>query len=210
MSDRALFRQRLQAALADWAAPSVEDHLNKTRMLELLGASPAGASVFERSHYAPGHFTASAFVLSPDEGSLLLIRHRKLGLWLQPGGHLEPTDEDWIAAALRELVEETGVEDFDVVTELFDLDVHEIPAFASAPAHLHHDVRVLLRARGWLFAASEEVADAAWFPLEVLLTTSGDLRDGAPTDESVRKVARRIAQDRPAGASRRLQTALRS
>lgn len=53
------------------------------------------------------HFTVAVFVVW--RGSVLLHRHRKLRLWLPPGGHVEPgelPDE----AAVREVLEETGVE----------------------------------------------------------------------------------------------------
>src|SRR5690606_32638198 len=101
---------------------------------------------FDRGRYSPGHFTASAFVLAPDERHLLLILHQKLGMWLQPGGHIEKMDSGYLAAAQRELSEETGLTDVSVLSPLFDLDVHVIPAFSSSPSHLHHDLRVLLKA----------------------------------------------------------------
>ena len=56
-----------------------------------------------RAQFQPGHFTASAFVLHPSEPSILLIKHRKLGLWLQPGGHIHADDPSAQAAAVREL-----------------------------------------------------------------------------------------------------------
>ena len=52
------------------------------------------AEPFARDHYQPGHFTASAFVLDPDEQAVLLIYHGKLKRWLQPGGHVEERDRD--------------------------------------------------------------------------------------------------------------------
>jgi 8-oxo-dGTP pyrophosphatase MutT (NUDIX family) len=61
----------------------------------------SGASSLRR------HFTASAFVLTP-ERRILLIEHRKLGVWLYPGGHIE-SQETPDAAVVREVREETGV-----------------------------------------------------------------------------------------------------
>lgn len=55
----------------------------------------------------PKHFTASGFVLGADR-RVLLVHHRKLGVWLYPGGHIE-ADETPDAAVLREIFEETGV-----------------------------------------------------------------------------------------------------
>src|SRR3712207_9577083 len=52
------------------------------------------------------HFTVAVFVVS--EGKVLLHRHRKLGMWLPPGGHIE-RDELPDDAAVREVFEETGI-----------------------------------------------------------------------------------------------------
>ena len=99
---------------------------------------------------APGHVTASAWILSPFGDEVLLTHHKKLDKWLQLGGHVdgEPRVE---RACLREAQEESGMARFtfvawtDELTPL-DLDVHEIPARADEPAHLHWDLRFLLQA----------------------------------------------------------------
>ncbi|HUF52552.1 MAG TPA: NUDIX domain-containing protein [Dehalococcoidia bacterium] len=52
------------------------------------------------------HFTATAFVVRGD--ATLLHWHRRLGQWMPPGGHIEP-DEEPAEAALREVMEETGL-----------------------------------------------------------------------------------------------------
>jgi hypothetical protein len=81
-----------------------------------------------------GHITGSAWVLSPDRGSALLIHHKKLNRWMQPGGHVDETDETVAHTALRELREETGMKDARLLRPyLFDVDVHEIPAVATNP-----------------------------------------------------------------------------
>jgi 8-oxo-dGTP pyrophosphatase MutT (NUDIX family) len=56
----------------------------------------------------PKQWTASGFVLRPDR-KVLLIHHRKLGVWLYPGGHIESTESP-DAAVLREISEETGIQ----------------------------------------------------------------------------------------------------
>jgi len=96
----------------------------------------------------PGHVTASAWVLSPDRRRVLLTHHRKLGRWLQLGGHADG-DPDVLAVALREAHEESGLPRIAPLPGPegalpVDVDVHEIPARAGEPAHLHHDVRFLL------------------------------------------------------------------
>jgi 8-oxo-dGTP pyrophosphatase MutT (NUDIX family) len=93
-----------------------------------------------------GHVTGSAVVARPDGSSFLLVHHRKLGRWLQPGGHTEETDRSVFETALREAREETGVADFraPIGEEILDVDVHPIPAHHRDPAHSHFDIRYLL------------------------------------------------------------------
>jgi 8-oxo-dGTP diphosphatase len=122
------------------------------------------------------HFTASGVVLSDDE-QVLMIQHRKLGLWLYPGGHIEP-DEDPVQAVLREVVEETGLA-CRIVTESrfghpattvlpapFTILVHDIPANEQAPLHQHIDmVYVLAPEGGQAIPRLEEVTRCAWMPV---------------------------------------------
>jgi 8-oxo-dGTP pyrophosphatase MutT (NUDIX family) len=159
------------------------------RMVSLAQSNQAA---FSRDTFEPGHFTASAFVLSPDKKRLLLILHRKLNLWLQPGGHVEPTDRNLVDAAEREVKEETGLRAFSLDTAVFDLDVHLIPAFGDSPAHFHHDVRALFVAQDLELEATEEVLAARWFDLEKVVASPDDLGEGKGTDQSVRRVARRL------------------
>lgn len=99
------------------------------------------ADPFSRRTFHPGHLTASGIVLSADRARVLLVFHRRLRRWLQPGGHVEPEDLDLGATARREIDEETGVAlDAGVPPALVGVDVHPIPARLDEPPHLHHDV----------------------------------------------------------------------
>ena len=149
----------------------------------------SGDDPCSRHSFEPGHFTASAFVVSPDLGSMLLILHSKLDLWLQPGGHIDPEDADVTAASRREVVEETGVSSLEPLPEfpaLLDLDIHPIPANPrkGEPAHEHFDVRVALRATTWEFEAGSDAQAARWVPLAQV--------DEIATDESVRRALRKL------------------
>lgn len=125
---------------------------------------------FERS-LAAGHVTGSAWILNADSSKTLLTHHRKLGKWLQTGGHADG-DPDVLRVALREAEEETGLPALRAATpEIFDLDIHLIPARKSEAAHFHYDARFLLRHEGpEAFVVSDESHDLAWVPLSQLET----------------------------------------
>ena len=102
-------------------------------------------------------------MLSPDQQSVLLIYHGKLHRWLQPGGHVDPDDPDVVAAARREVLEETGMADIHIHQEgIFDVDIHEIPPLKNDPPHEHFDVRFLFRATSTIIEAGSDAKDARW------------------------------------------------
>lgn len=129
----------------------------------------------------PGHVTTSAFVISPDASQVLLIDHKTIGRWLQPGGHYEPA-ASFAASAAREAVEETAIAGLTLHPwhrggDLpFVIDSHEVPGKAArneAP-HYHHDLQYLFVADPALplTAQEDEVGGAAWFPIEALAPIS--------------------------------------
>ena len=140
---------------------------------------------FSRSHFVPGHFTASAFILSPDRKSLLLIYHTKLHRWLQPGGHVDPEDADLFTAAAREISEEVGLDGLPLEsTGIFDVDIHPIPAMKGDPGHEHFDVRFLYHAANLSAVAGSDAADFRWVPLEEITVKL--------SDESVMRAVRKM------------------
>jgi 8-oxo-dGTP pyrophosphatase MutT (NUDIX family) len=166
-------RVRLVArALDEHALAYPESAAVVSRMRQLLLASN---DPFSRRHTEPGHFTASAFVLCPERRRVLLIRHPKLGRWLQPGGHIEPEDGgDLAAAARREVREETGVAVEEPCGGIFDVDIHDIPANAKDAAHQHFDVRYAFIARSEQLEASPEVLGARWVELSAVALLSDE------------------------------------
>lgn len=122
------------------------------------------------------HFTGSAVV--SDGTRVALVRHRKLGRWLQPGGHVELSDgEDLLATALREAKEETGcaVVPHPTARRPLDVDVHPIPSRGTEPAHLHLDVRFLALTDdpGALRMDPEESHAVRWFEFDEALHRAG-------------------------------------
>lgn len=153
----------LRSLLAAHRTTDARESSYLERMNRLLAA---GDAAFARDNFEPGHFTASAFVLSPDQNQLLLILHGKLGRWLQPGGHVDPSDRDIIAAARRELDEEVGLAHLELAhAGIFDVDIHTIPA-GKDPAHQHFDVRFLFRSTTTTVVASSDARDARWVALD--------------------------------------------
>jgi 8-oxo-dGTP pyrophosphatase MutT (NUDIX family) len=155
-------------------------------MLDRLAAFVRdNADAFERTNLA-GHVTGSAWVVRADRSAVVLLHHRKLDRWLQPGGHADG-DPDVRRVALREAWEETGIANLELASEgIYDLDVHDIPARPGEPAHVHYDVRFAFFApAGAVPRSSDESHDVRWIPLS-------DLERYA-IDDSVRRLAAKTA-----------------
>ena len=147
---------------------------------DLIGG---GRQTLSAHHFVPGHVTASAFVVDHSRTRLLLIHHRNLGTWLQPGGHVDD-GEDVLTAAVREVHEETGVVGEPLLDGIFDVDVHWVPAKDKRPAHRHYDIRFLLEAVSEEPNDSDEVLGVRWVPLS-------DIAD-IVTDASVLRAAAKL------------------
>ena len=162
------------------------------------------ADPFDR-RIAEGHLTGSALVVSAGGDRVLLVHHRKLDRWLQPGGHADPGETSGETVALREAREETGIEGLALHPEAprpLDLDVHPIPARPGEPAHDHLDLRYLVVAPEGASAvrSAEETSDLrwlAWDELEALGLDPG-LRRAL---RKVRAIMLRTRGGRPEGAA---------
>lgn len=144
-----------------------------TQFLELLQAPRS----FHRDHL-PGHITASAWIVDESKTHALLVHHAKLNKWLQPGGHADG-DENVVNVATREVNEETGLTNLTLlVPEIFDLDIHPIPARKDFPEHLHYDIRfAFIASQQEQLKISDESHDLKW----VRLTKVPDLTQNNPS-----------------------------
>ena len=135
------------ALLGELAAHAPDDARETESLAWIRRFVAAPEDPFARENLV-GHVTASAVVARPSGDAFLLVYHRKLSRWLQPGGHVEHSDASAFEAAVREASEETGIRPADFASPLgariLDVDVHLIPARKTEPAHRHFDVRFLL------------------------------------------------------------------
>ncbi len=161
--------EHIRATLNGYLDAHPED---KGALDPVFGLLEDGADLTSRSEFR-GHATAGAVLAGPG-GEILQIHHLALGRWLLPGGHLETADSSLREAALRELVEETGIP-ATAVTPASDgpvhIDVHPIPANSAKgePEHQHVDFRFVFRTAADIGdLQAEEVAAAAWRPVDSL------------------------------------------
>jgi 8-oxo-dGTP pyrophosphatase MutT (NUDIX family) len=173
-------RESLLDELRNYVPADGREAAMRDRLVAFVGAHP---DAFERA-LAIGHVTASAWIVDPTRTRALLLHHRKLGKWLQPGGHVDG-DPDVRAVALREAGEECGLRSLRfAATRIYDVDVHAIPARPGEPAHDHYDVRFALEADpAEPLVLNSESKDAAWIALDALSSYG--------VDESVLRLARK-------------------
>jgi 8-oxo-dGTP pyrophosphatase MutT (NUDIX family) len=150
---------RARAIVAGCAPRDPAQARERARILEFIDEHP---DALLRT-CIPGHLTASALVIDRAGERALLTHHRKLGRWLQVGGHCDG-DGNLPASAWREATEESGIAGLAIDPRPVDLDIHAIPARGADPEHLHLDVRFLVRApAGAVEHASEESLALGWF-----------------------------------------------
>jgi 8-oxo-dGTP pyrophosphatase MutT (NUDIX family) len=125
--------------LAEVAAREPVDERERASIERILATVPDLARPFAMDA-DPVHVTGSALIVGPR--GIVLLRHRRLGIWVQPGGHIDDGETPWDAAR-REATEETGLAArfHDAVHELAHVDVH-----AGGRGHTHLDLRYLLAA----------------------------------------------------------------
>ena len=184
-------RKQLYEELLHYRRTHAEQADVAQRIIHFVQQTP---DCFCRSH-AAGHITGSAWLVSPDGTHALLTLHRKLGRWLQPGGHADGCC-DTLATALREATEESGIAGIiPLRREIYDVDIHRIPARAQEPEHLHYDIRYLLRTPHTQFFVSHESDSLAWWSPQDFAERHAEL------DEAVLRMARTWVKEQGLAAS---------
>lgn len=121
-----------------------EEENHKQSIFKLLSV---GERCFYRDHFDPGHITGSGLLISHNHQRVLMNHHKSLNKWLCFGGHADG-DQDVMRVAMREVNEESGIQEIEpVVGSIFDVDVHAIPfnPKKGEPAHAHYDIRYIFR-----------------------------------------------------------------
>jgi len=159
------------------------DANEESMRLQLIEFVETHEDCFERTQLA-GHVNGSAWIIDKDREFALLTHHAKLNKWLQLGGHSDG-DPDTLNVATREANEESGLKSVVAVSpEIFDIDIHPIPARGDEPEHFHYDIRFMFYAdKDEPFVISEESKDLAWVKLDKI----SELTDSESMLRMVRK-----------------------
>ena len=168
-----MHRQPLLDALARYRTRYLDEAAMVERVQAFVRQHP---NCFDRE-LQPGHVSASAWVLNPAWSHVVMLHHRKLDRWFQPGGHADG-DPDLQHVALRETSEETGVEQRHLrllTEEIFDVDIHSIPAGICGARHDHFDIRYLLELDESVpIAGNQESYDVRWVSLQEVRRLNND------------------------------------
>lgn len=153
------------AKLSDYLKQHSEEREIFEKMLSFYNQfSLETPNCYDRS-LSHGHFTASALIYN-DSGEIVLLFHKKLKIWLQPGGHADG-NSNLLRVAKKEVLEETNLEVLDVNDgAFFDIDIHKIPENIKEQKHLHFDVRFLFKSENpENLAGNHESLNLKWISL---------------------------------------------
>ena len=122
--------------------------------------------IFDRANTI--HVTASAWVVNPSRTHVFMVHHGKLHEWFQPGGHADG-DHDVLRVAMKEVMEESGMDPAHIrllSQDVFDVDIHTVPATRGAPTHSYIDIRFLVEMDDDVpVPGSHESHEVRWIPL---------------------------------------------
>jgi len=165
-----MHRHLLLQLLERYKPSDIQEQEHRLQMISFVQSNPR---CFERE-LETGHITASSWLMNNDGKYALLMHHAKLDIWIQLGGHCD-SESNPLTVAIKEAQEESGIQAIVPVSDqIFDIDIHSIPAYKNIPAHDHYDVRFLLRvASNEDYTINHESLQMKWFSQDV---------DALPTD----------------------------
>ena len=155
----------LSGLLTEYRATGETEAADLERMTRLAASAPDPWS----RELLPLHFTASALVVHPPTGRVLLRWHARQERWLQVGGHGDPGERDPLAIALREATEETGLTDLAPWPDpsLVHAVICDVRPSATEPAHQHADLRfIFATAEPTAVAPENEFSPLRWLSFE--------------------------------------------
>lgn len=131
-----------------------------------------------------GHLTGSAWIMNREKTHVLLTHHAKLNIWIQLGGHTEE-GESVYDTAFREAVEESELKSIEKTDrEIFDIDIHLIPARKNEKEHYHYDIRYVFYVdMDEEFTVTDESHDLKWVELGKV--------EGYTKEESILRMVRK-------------------
>lgn len=179
-----MHRNKILALFESYARRHPDESAVVERITSFVNAHP---ECFSRD-LAIGHITGSAWVMDTKGTRVLLTHHKKLNIWVQLGGHADG-DPEIDRVAHREAVEESGLRELHLLSnELFDIDIHQIPARGNEAAHDHYDCRFLFRAADDDYVVSDESHDLSWVEL-------GSMQNVSEEESILRMVRKTLALD---------------
>ncbi|WP_127132664.1 NUDIX hydrolase [Pseudoflavitalea rhizosphaerae] len=143
-----------------------DDQLENEMLQDTINFIRQHPDCFERGLLI-GHVTGSAWILNKEGTHTLMLHHKKLDKWFQPGGHCDG-DPNVMAVAAKEAFEETGIDVHPLSAAVFDVDHHVIPERNGVPEHIHYDIRFLFQADKTAdeLPSNPEANAVRWIPLE--------------------------------------------
>ena len=154
-----MHRNKLLQLLERYKPSSAKEDKTKQKVIEFINANH---NCFDRK-LEIGHITGSSWLLNKQGDCALLMHHAKLDIWCQPGGHADG-NSDIFEVAIKEAQEESGIQSIIALDgDIFDIDIHAIPANSRDKAHLHYDIRFLLQVIGdEELQINEEAKELRW------------------------------------------------
>ncbi len=150
--------------LTQWQAPDADQDSLRHAVLAFVNGRPDACL----RECEAGHVTASALVLDDTGDRVLLTLHRRLGRWVQLGGHCDEDDADVPSAALREATEESGIDGLRIDPRLAAVHAHPVTCSLGVPTR-HLDLQFVAHApAGARIAISDESEDLRWWPADAL------------------------------------------